>query len=434
MATEITMPQLSDTMFDGTILSWLKKEGDSVEVGDAVAEVATEKADLEIESFHEGTLLKILAPEGAKVDVGSIIAVVGEPGEDVSGFEAKGAFSGAAKNLSGNSGDNAASTAKEISPSNGAVQTSNQSSEDGGRIKASPLARSIASSNNFDLSSITGSGEGGRITKKDVEAALGGVKAGSTQQSVTPPVIAAATPSKPAVSAPAPLPGSEKIEPLSSMRQAIAAKMVQSVTDIPHFYLTSKIKVDSMLETRANLKALPAYEGITINHLIIRASALALKKYPRINSCYRDGSLVTPSDVNIGIVTALPDGLLIPVVKNVFDLPLLDLVSESRALVQRARSGRPKADDLMGATFCISNVGRFAIESFTAVINPGTGAILAVGAIEAEPVVTEGGVIEPASVMRVTLSVDHRIIDGVMGAEFLTELKNLIENPVLLLA
>ncbi len=205
------------------------------------------------------------------------------------------------------------------------------------------------------------------------------------------------------------------------------------MTTIPHFYVTSKINMSEVKRLRASLKELPQYEGITFNHIIIKAVALALRKYPAVNSSYQAGNLVQPSDVNVGIVTAVPGGLLIPVVKRADVSPLADIVADAKAMVQRARAGKPKADDLSGGTFSISNMGMFAVESFTAIISPGQGAILAVSAIEDEPVVSGGGVIV-APVVRATLSVDHRIIDGVMAGEFLTELRRLLQDPVLLLA
>jgi pyruvate dehydrogenase E2 component (dihydrolipoamide acetyltransferase) len=217
------------------------------------------------------------------------------------------------------------------------------------------------------------------------------------------------------------------------MRKTIADRMVESATTIPHFYVTSKVNVGALMHLKDTLKPLPQYEGLTFNHLIMRGVALALRAFSRLNSSYRDASIFQPQDINIGIITAVTDGLLIPVVKNCDQLSLADLTSEARALVQRARSGRPKSTDLVGATFCISNMGMFAVESFTAIINPGNGAILAVSSIEAEPVIVNGA-IEPGKVCRFTLSVDHRIIDGVMAGEFLTELKRLLEEPVLLLA
>lgn len=463
MSVEITMPQLSDTMSEGTILNWLKQEGDTVKRGEALAEVATDKADLEIESFHEGTLLKIFAPKGATVKVGSIIAVVGEKGAQVDAPPAsKQDTSPAAQTPQFQAPAPApvqtpapAQQASTHQPSMHVAQAAPFSAQppvsstqinghadaaraEEERIKISPLARNLASNLGVDVASLAGSGEGGRIVKRDIEKAAGAPSL-SAQSQIAPQTPSMQIPSspQPAAKAPqAPRPatdGPAATEQLSRMRQAIAARMVESTTSIPHFYVTSKIHVDALAKMRQSLKPLPQYEGLTFNHLILKASALALRAVPRVNAAFHNNNLVQPQAVNVGIVTAVPDGLLIPVLKNADQQPLADIVAEGRALVQRARSGRPKPDDLVGGTFSISNMGMFGVESFTAIISPGQGAILAVSPIQEEAIVVEGNV-RVGSVMRVTLSVDHRIIDGVIAGEFLTELKRLLEDPVLLLA
>lgn len=421
MAIEVTMPQLSDTMSEGKILTWLVKEGDKVSRGDALAEVATDKADLEIESFNEGTVLKIHAPAGTTVSVGSVIAHIGEAGESVPDVSAADAAKEPETKQPETDGPAAASAqSSEAAPQPAPAATQAEApaplSTNGERIKISPLAKNLALSHGVDVTALAGSGEGGRIVKRDIEAAM----------SAQGP---ARSPSRPEAAPPQAAQGA----PLSSMRQTIASRMVQSVNEIPHFFMTTKVLMDECIKVRSSLKTLPQYEGITFNHLVVKAAAIALKTHRRINAAYRDGSLIQPGSVNIGVVTALEDGLLIPVVKNADSLPLADIVLEARGLVQRARAGRPKSDDLTGGTFSISNVGNLAVESFTAIINPGQGAILAVGAIDEEPVVVEGE-LGISSVMRLTLSVDHRIIDGVAGAQFLTELKRLLEDPILLLA
>ena len=448
MPTEIKMPQLSDTMDKGTILTWLVKEGEEVSRGDALAEVATDKADLEIESFYEGTLLKIHSPEGTTVQVGEIIAVIGEQGEQVADRPASPASEPVAKPAV-----QAAPTSPPVSPPQefkieepqpvAPVQTPVASNGTDSRVKISPLAKNIASSHGLDYSSIAGTGDGGRIVKQDVLNAIGQPVASQSastsiastpvssatnissqqnnqqnnQQSIQQGVVSKETSSS----------------PMSKMRSAIANQMVKSVNEIPHFYVTSRIEVDELIRVRASLKPLPQYEGITYTHMLIKACGLVLRKIPRINSCYKDNSLVEHGDVNVGIITALPDGLLIPVLKSADSNSLANIVSDSKALVQRARSARPKPDDLVGGTFAISNMGRYDVESFTAIINPSHGAILAVSGIQQEPVV-KGSSVVPGNVMRLTLSCDHRIIDGLVAGEFLTELKKLIEDPILLLA
>lgn len=419
MAIEVTMPQLSDTMDEGKILVWNVAEGETVDRGDSLAEVATDKADLDIESFHEGVLAKIHAPAGTTVKVGEIIAVIAEAGEDVATVASSSA---------------APAAAPAAIASSAPVATANNGSDE--RIKISPLAKNLAEAHGLDYTQIPGTGEGGRIVKADIETKLGKPLSAEILEKGIESVQQAApayTPAPTPPAAPTPVPAGATTQPLSSMRQTIASRMVQSKTEIPHFSVTAKIIADAMMQTRASLKSLPQYEGITFNHLIIKAVALALRKVPVINAAYKDGNLVQPSQVNVGIVTALEGGLMIPVMKNADIAPLADIVAESNSMIQRARAGRPKSDDLMGGTFSISNVGRFAVESFNAIINPGQGSILAVGAIDDEAVVVDGELMIGA-VMRVTLSVDHRIIDGVQAAQFVTELKELLEDPVLLLA
>ncbi len=447
MAIEITMPQLSDTMNEGKILNWRKQEGDSVSRGDALAEVATDKADLEIESFHEGTLVKILAPTGTTVQVGSIIALIGEKGEKVSAPQAAPAAPQPVAPQPSPVQSSPAPQATQPAPapqpaapqqaapqqsaptySNGSSVPSSQPRDEGERIKISPLAKNLAASHGVDYTSLTGTGDGGRIVRRDIEGAIGKAPAQQAESASRP-----ATPAPAARPAAPSAPTGKATEPLTKMRQTIAARMVEATTTIPHFYATSKVNVEPLTKLKNSLKPLPAYEGLTYNHLIIRAAALALRTIPRINASYSEGNLLQPQAVNIGIVTAVQDGLLIPVVKNADQLPLADIVAEARGLVNRARSGRPKPDDLVGGTFSISNMGMFDVESFTAIISPGQGAILAVSPIQQEPVVVDGA-IQAGSVMRITLSVDHRIIDGVIAGEFLTELKRLLQDPVLLLA
>ena len=456
MAIEITMPQLSDTMNDGKILAWRKKVGDPIKRGDTLAEVATDKADLEIEAFHEGTLLKINVDVGTTVRVGSVIAVIGDAGE------ASSASTAAAPQAAPVAPAPVAAAPVQTAPVQAAptysapvqaapaynpppapVQSHSGANgvADSERVKISPLAKNFAENHGVDYTKLKGSGEGGRIVRRDVEGAIeqsapasapvapvSEVRSVPSAPSFVPPVPAAPT------SAPRPQSsGGKSVEPLSRMRQTIAQRMVEAKTGIPHFYVTSKIVVDSLLKLKDTLKPLSQYEGITFNHLIIRGVALALRKVPRVNASYADGSLIQPQDINVGIVTAVTDGLLIPVLKTADQLPLSEVVSESRGLVSRARSGRPKGDDLSGGTFSISNMGLFAVESFSAIISPGQGAILAVSSIADEPIVV-GGEIKPGKTVRMTLSVDHRIIDGVVAGEFMTELKRLLEEPVLLLA
>jgi pyruvate dehydrogenase E2 component (dihydrolipoamide acetyltransferase) len=428
MATEIKMPQLSDTMDEGKILTWLKQEGDQIKRGDALAEVATDKADLEVESFHEGTLLKIHASVGEKVKVGSIIATIGEAGEKVA---EKSATKAVVEDKQVRKQEEPRGISETVSATP-ALEASNQtsSSDDSHRLKISPLARNIAKAHNVDYSGIRGSGDGGRIVKRDLEAVIG--------QGQTLPVVGNGSVKSTAernqqaavIQTPVNLGSTQS---LSKMRQTIATRMVESKTSIPHFYVTAKVEVSKLESLRTTLKPLPNYEGITLTHLLVKAVGLSLTAFPRINAAYKDNALVQSESINVGIITALADGLLIPILKNVERLSLADIVQNAQGLVNRARAGKPKADDLVGGTFSISNMGKFEVESFSAIISPGQGAILAVSSIQTEPVVINN-MVEVGRVIRLTLSVDHRIIDGVMAGEFLTKLKKLLEEPVLLLA
>lgn len=494
MSVEITMPQLSDTMSEGTIVTWFKKEGDKVKRGDALAEVETDKANLEIEAFHEGTLLRILIPSGQSVQIGAPIALVGKDSEmsteshshqppvtlqrETSSVTAQISESATQSHTRSTAQSTAPSTslstaqphqypAPEVlaqtsphTPSQNLVNASAHAlaqptdesvRQTDDRIKISPLARNVAKAYDIEVSELTGSGEGGRIMKRDVEKAreraishsdpTTAINASAAQQyaatNFAPQLdinnINTMTETHKSITTSAPNTNDEIVLPFSKMRATIAERMSQSTSTIPHFYTTTKILADNLVKVRTSLKTLPQYEGITYNHLIIRATALTLEKFPRINSAYTPTGIKQPSSINIGIITAVNDGLLIPVVKNASQLSLADLVAESRTLVQRARSQRPKPTDLVGGTFSISNMGLFAVESFTAIISPGQGGILAVSALAEEPVIEHGN-IRVGQVMRLTLSVDHRIVDGVLCGEFVTELKRLLEDPILLLA
>lgn len=412
------MPQLSDTMKSGKILAWHKKEGDSISRGDVLAEVETEKANLEIESFHQGTLLKILVPAETAATVGDIIAVIGKPGEDIS------SIGSAPQQTSNGSHAPQSSTATEapaLAQPKPAVSAS-------GRVKASPLAKRIAAKENIDLSSIQGSGPDGRIVRKDVELAISEIhEPQSFKSPVKPSISRQIPPQRPASTTQ----GGGTLEPLSKMRETIARRMQESVTEAPHFYVTTTINMREALKLREILKETEEFKGISVNHFIIKGVAYALLREPRVNRAMRNGQLYTPEGINIGIITAVEDGLLIPVVKDADQLSMKEVVAESKAAIDRARAGRPSSTDLVGGTFSISNMGMFDVENFTAIINPGQGGVLAVSSVRETPIV-ENGHITVGKIMKVTLSVDHRVIDGVMGATFLQYLKEGLETPALL--
>jgi pyruvate dehydrogenase E2 component (dihydrolipoamide acetyltransferase) len=428
MAAEIKMPQLSDTMNAGKILSWKKNVGDKIARGDILAEVETEKANLEIESFHEGTLIKVLVPALSSAKVGEVIALIGKAGEEVIQNGSSPASNPVKAPPSITANQPVAAIAVTPTATNASQAKVPQA---GDRIKASPLARRLAQERNIDIGQLRGSGPDGRIVRKDVETAQ---TAGSQQtpgyQATRP---AAPTPSQQhAVREPARV-GGGALTPLSKMRETIAKRMQESVTQAPHFYVTTSIAMDEAMRLRELLKERPDYKGISLNHLVIKAAAYALEREPRVNCAMRENQLYTPEQINIGIITAIEDGLLIPVVKEANKLTLKDLVFEARAAVERARAGRPSSTDLVGGTFSISNMGMFDVENFTAIINPGQGAVLAVSSVREEPVIHRGQ-IGIGLRMRATISVDHRIIDGVMAGNFQKFFKEALETPALLMA
>lgn len=438
MAVEIKMPQLSDTMNAGKILSWSKKEGDEIKRGDILAEVETEKANLEIESFNQGTLLKILIPAESTAKVGEVIAVIGQPGEK---------WGGAAEQQSATLAPATPAPATSTQASQPAPQAAPTLEQGGDRIKASPLARKLAEHNQIDLTTVHGTGPNGRIVKRDIEAASHTPSHQETppaatqqpayqQQTYQQPQQVQQQPmqQQPPQQQPPQQQGhyAGRLTPLSKMRETIARRMQESVVQAPHFFTTVSIDMEEAMRLREILKGRPEFKGISVNHLVIKAAAYALGREPKVNRAVKDGMLFEPDSINIGIVTALEDGLLIPVVKDVHTLTLKDVVFEARAAVERARAGRPTASDLSGGTFSISNMGMLDVENFTAIINPGQGAILAVSSVRKEPVVKDDTVVI-RSKMKVTLSVDHRIIDGIMAGTFLKHFREALETPALLM-
>lgn len=448
MAKEITMPQLSDTMHDGKILSWNVKEGDTVDRGDILAEVETDKANLEIEAFHPGTVLKIVVSPGESAKVGEIIAYIGEAGEEVdaaAGSSGEEQSSAEQQQPEHESKSDAPSSASEEGHEerNEAKQVESEHTSE--RIKASPLAKKIAAQHDIDLSRVQGSGPEGRIVRKDVERASGAIQQaehvggvgdrgfGDREGSADIEPRRASAMQKGDV-------GSDRstersggtLSSLTKMRQTIARRMVESVQTTPHFFVKATIAMDEAVALRALLKESEKFKGISLNHLVIKASAYALARAPRANCAYRDGELFTPHGIHIGIITALDDGLMIPVLHDVDRMPLHDVVYESRALIDRVRTGRPSSADLTGATFSISNLGMFGVDEFTAIINPGQGAALAVGAVVEQPVMRNGA-LQMRKMMSATVSSDHRIIDGVAAASFLQALREGLEHPALLM-
>jgi len=431
MPIDITMPALSPTMTEGNLAKWLKHEGDAIKAGDVIAEIETDKATMEVEAVDEGTLGKIVVPDGAQgVKVGAVIGVILEEGEDSSAMTAKPAAA-----------PEPAAPARNVveEPSAPSPAAAPVAAEPGMRIFVSPLARRLAEQAGIDLKTLQGSGSHGRIVKADVESA--GSKPRLT------PADTAATPVAAAPGAPIPAPaaaGKDRIAALAGnvpyelvahtgMRRTIAKRLTEAKQTVPHFYLSVDCEIDALLKIRAELnKAAHDRYKLSVNDFVIRASALALKKVPAANASWSEDGTLLWQRADIGVAVAIENGLITPIVKAAETKGLADISNEMKDLGARAKSGKLKLDEFQGGTFSISNLGMFGIKNFSAVINPPHGCILAVGAGEQRPVVKDGA-IGIATVMSVTLSVDHRVVDGATGAQFLQAFKALIESPLTML-
>ena len=418
MAEIIRMPRMSDTMEEGNIIGWLKKVGDKVEPGETLAEVETDKATMELDAFVEGTLLYIAVPEGT-VAIDGIIAVIGQPGEDwqaaINGTGAAAASTGSATAIS------AAEPIKHDNIPAPIVSDSN----DGQRIKASPLAKSMAKESGINLGQIQGSGEGGRIVRKDVI----GVKPG---EAIVPTVAKTVSAPTQVVSVQtSTTESSYEDKTVSQMRKTIARRLSESKFTAPHFYLSVEIDMERAMEVREQLNQ-NSDVRISYNDLVIRSVASALKKHAVINASWLGDRIRYNHDVHIGVAVAVEDGLLVPVIKHADRKTLSQINGEVKMLAGKAKDKKLQPDEMQGNTFTISNLGMFGIEEFTAIINPPDACILAVGGIIQKPVVKNGQIVV-GNTMKVTLSCDHRVVDGASGAQFLQTLKSILEEPLLLL-
>lgn len=415
MADVIRMPRMSDTMEEGVIVAWLKNVGDAVEPGDVLAEVETDKATMELESFQEGVLLHIGVKEGS-VPVDAIIAVIGEEGEDFQDLLKESATSPESKNKEEKA--TSAKTEKNTAPAVSA--DSHDSSTD--KIKASPLAKKIASASGLNLGSISGSGPEGRIVRRDVEGA-----SHSEANSISHTTSSSATGAiKGYIS------GETTTIPVTQMRKTIARRLGESKFGAPHFYLTVEINMNKAVEARNMLKT-QTDAKVSFNDLVIKSSALALKKHPMINSSWLGDSIRINGDINIGVAVAVEDGLLVPVIKHADQKSLSTISSEVRELAGKAKEKKLSMEEMSGNTFSISNLGMFGIDEFTAIINPPDSCILAIGTIRKTPIFDEKGNVIEGNLMRVTLSCDHRVVDGATAALFLDTLKKNLENPLMML-
>ncbi|MCZ6587111.1 MAG: pyruvate dehydrogenase complex dihydrolipoamide acetyltransferase [Alphaproteobacteria bacterium] len=424
MPITILMPALSPTMTEGNLARWLKSEGDSVAPGDVIAEIETDKATMEVESVDEGILAKILVAEGAEeIAVNTPIAVLLEEGEDdsvLANFDA-----GAAAPIAAPAAPEPAPTptaAPEPAPT--PAPTPAAVSDTGGRIFASPLARRMAEQQGIDLASVKGSGPNGRIVKADIEAHAGAAPAGVT---ATPSTATPAATVATAIAGETPF----ELVSVNNIRKVVARRLTESKQQVPHFYMTVDCEIDELLKVRADLNA-RAKDGefkISVNDMVIKASAVALMQVPAANASWSDDGIKMYSQADISVAVAIDDGLITPIVRNANGKGLRTISEDMRDLAAKARDGKLVLEEYQGGTFSISNLGMFGIKDFQAVINPPQGCILAVGAGEERPIVKDGA-LAIATVMSCTLSVDHRVVDGAIGAQFLAAFKALIEDPL----
>jgi pyruvate dehydrogenase E2 component (dihydrolipoamide acetyltransferase) len=447
----VEMPKMGDTMEEGKILRWIKHEGDPVNKGESLAEVETDKVNIEIEAFASGVLRKILVPEGDSAPIGMGIALIGAPDEplpeSVAGNgsakalattptemeKAEKTTEATAQKPAGVLGEASGIEYLQTAPQLANVQTTPTPAEDQhGRVFISPIARRLAVENQLNYTSLRGSGPNGRIIKLDVEAALAQRQA-VPAAAAAPPVAPPAVPLPEAAPAPARVETEEVIEiPLTAMRRTIARRLSQSMQTAPHYYVTSVIDTGKLADLRRQINEYTAKDPspvkISFNDLIIKAVALALVRMPQVNVSFAEDRLLQKKQVHIGMAVALEQGLIVPIIRNVDKRGLLDIARESQRLAELARTGKLRPEDFSGGTFTVSNLGMFEVDSFTAIINPPESAILAVGSITPTPVVVDGQVVVRDR-MKVTLSSDHRAIDGATAARFLQEVKRLLEEP-----
>ena len=424
MASAVNLLQLSPTMTEGTLVKWLVKEGDAVTSGQAIAEIETDKAVMEQESFEDGTVLKILVNAGARMPVGSLMMVTGEKGEDIASIlasasapaapEPEPAKKEAAAAAKPAPAPAAAPAAKPVAPppaASPAAKAANRAS--GGRVAASPLARKMAQDAGIELSDLAGSGPSGRIVKSDIEAALAAPRAAASSPSWV-------------------VSGEVEELPVSGMRQTIARRLIESKTTVPHFQLTVEVRGERLLEAVAQIKELDADAKVTVTHFLIKAMASAAMRHRAIRSQWAGNTMRVLPSAHITVAVAIEDGLVTPVIRDAHTKGVMQLSSELRDLAKRARDRKLTMEDMSGGVQTLSNLGMFGIHQFAAIINPPESSILAVGAMEDRPVVEKGAVV-PGKVFTLTMSCDHRVIDGAVGAQYLGDLKRSLENPALMM-
>ncbi|NMJ39836.1 pyruvate dehydrogenase complex dihydrolipoamide acetyltransferase [Roseomonas sp. JC162] len=429
MATNILMPALSPTMTEGNLARWLKKEGERIKAGDVIAEIETDKATMEVEAVDEGILGKILVPDGSQgVKVNDVIAVLVEEGEAVPSGASAAAPAPAAAAPAAAPASAAAAPAAPV-----ALNPQPLPPSGGDRVFASPLARRMAQQAGLDLAGVKGSGPNGRIVKADIEAALS--RGPAAAPAAAPAPTAAAAPKPPA--APVVVTAPHTAVPNSTMRKVIARRLSESKATIPHFYVTMDIEIDALLKLRADLNARSPKDGpgaykLSVNDLVIKATAATLRRFPSCNATWTDDAIIQYHDVDISVAVSIPDGLITPIVRSADKKGLAAISNEMKDLAARAKSGKLKPEEFQGGGFSISNMGMYGVSDFSAIINPPQAGILAVSAGLQKPVVKDGA-LAIATVMTCTLSVDHRVIDGALAAEFMQSLKRTIEDPLSLM-
>ncbi|MFA6470025.1 MAG: dihydrolipoamide acetyltransferase family protein [Bacteroidota bacterium] len=400
MATKMLMPKLSDTMEEGVILKWRKKEGESIKSGDILADIQSDKADMEQEAYDSGVILKLYASEGEGVKVGAPLAIIGKAGEDITALLTESVPALKQEHAPAGSASAAAPAVLPAPVTAPAIKTDE-------RIKASPLAKKIAQEKNIDLRTVAGSGPFGRIVKADVESRGG--------SSVPRKIMA---------------PLQTKEIPLSMMRKTIAKRLLESKNTIPHFYLTVEMNMKRAMDFRSAFTEATGTK-ISYNDIVMKAVALALRENPKANSSFTPDKIIQHGRIDVSVAVAVEEGLITPVIRNADQKTITEISAETKELAKRARENKLKPEEFTNGTFTVSNLGMYDIENFAAIINPPEGAILAVGSIVEKPVV-ENGQIVVGHTMKVTMSCDHRVVDGAIGAQFLQSFKKIMENPLLL--
>ncbi len=427
MAEILNMPKLGFDMQEGTLVRWVKSVGDSINKGEVIAEIETDKATVEVEAHVSGTILKFLVEEDSIVEVGAPIAVIGEAGEDVSNIDGNGGEVASTSTNEASSEPASAPTSTTPAP---VAQSTNGAQDEGypDGVKASPLARRIAREKGIDLRQVQGSGPGGRITKRDIEGFTPGIEAPAAPAVASAVAAPSAAPTYAAPQGP----DVEEI-PLTRMRKIVGERTQASFQFVPHFFVTTEIDMAPALELRKQINAtLPAEAKVTVNDMIVKAVALALREFPNLNTHFHGDKLIRHHRINVGIAVAVPNGLINVVCKDADRRTLSDMSVDNKRMIAAVHEGKVRPEDVEGATFTVSNLGMYDVDHFLAIINPPEAAILAVGSAREVPVVVNGE-LGIGIRMKATISVDHRVSDGAEGAQFLQKLKELLENPMRLL-